>query len=71
MESRLIAPFSATSLFGELKGIVANVSKNKLSCPVPLNIGAMCISLRFLDASDNGISGSIPLSWELEIPRHP
>ncbi|KAJ6720869.1 SUPPRESSOR SRP40-LIKE PROTEIN [Salix viminalis] len=64
MESRLIAPFSATSLFGELKGTVANVSKNKLSCPVPLNIGAMRISLRFLDASDNGISGSIPLSWE-------
>ncbi|KAB5544580.1 hypothetical protein DKX38_012692 [Salix brachista] len=47
---------------GELNGMIANVSKNKLSGHIPLNIGAMCRSLRFLDASDNEISGYIPLS---------
>lgn len=47
---------------GELNGMIADVSKNKLLGPIPLNIGAMCRSLRFLDASDNEISGYIPPS---------
>ncbi|KAJ6768407.1 LEUCINE-RICH REPEAT RECEPTOR-LIKE PROTEIN KINASE FAMILY PROTEIN-RELATED [Salix koriyanagi] len=47
---------------GELNGMIANVSKNKLSGHIPLSIGAMCRSLRFLDASDNEISGYIPPS---------
>ncbi|CAK7326210.1 unnamed protein product [Dovyalis caffra] len=55
-------PGSLFGKCGELNGMIANVSKNKLFGPIPLNIGAMCTSLRFLDASDNEISGSIPLS---------
>ncbi|KAL5553621.1 hypothetical protein UlMin_041022 [Ulmus minor] len=53
------------SLFGKcngLNGMILNVSNNKFSGHFPLRIGAMCRSLTFLDASGNGISGSIPES---------
>lgn len=53
------------SLFGkcdDLYGMIANVSNNELSGSLPLKIGAMCRSLRFLDASKNEISGTIPQS---------
>lgn len=53
------------SLFGKcdgLNGMIANISNNRFSGNIPLKIGAMCRSLRFLDASENQISGSIPQS---------
>ncbi|KAF2294956.1 hypothetical protein GH714_029702 [Hevea brasiliensis] len=52
-------------LFGKcdkLHGMIINVSKNQISGLIPLNIGSMCGSLRFLDASENQIAGSIPQS---------
>ncbi|XWS69626.1 hypothetical protein CRYUN_Cryun04dG0194800 [Craigia yunnanensis] len=54
------------SLFGncnKLHGMIANVSKNRLSGPIPLGIGAICRSLRFLDVSENQIAGVIPQSF--------
>ncbi|WRX16299.1 Protein kinase domain - like 10 [Theobroma cacao] len=58
------------SLFGncnKLHGMIANVSKNRLSGDIPSGIGAICRSLRFLDVSENEIGGVIPQSLrELE-----
>ncbi|XP_021299694.1 LRR receptor-like serine/threonine-protein kinase RPK2 [Herrania umbratica] len=53
------------SLFGncnKLHGMIANVSKNRLSGHIPSGIGAICRSLRFLDVSENEIGGVIPQS---------
>ncbi|KAJ0038565.1 hypothetical protein Pint_23501 [Pistacia integerrima] len=53
------------SLFGKcnkLHGMIANVSNNNIFGQIPLNIGAMCKSLRFLDVSQNQISGIVPQS---------
>ncbi|GMJ09572.1 TOADSTOOL 2, clv3 peptide insensitive 1, receptor-like protein kinase 2 [Hibiscus trionum] len=57
---------SFRSLFGncnKLHGMIANVSKNRLSGHIPLGIGAICRSLRYLDASENQITGTIPQSF--------
>ncbi|KAK8993715.1 hypothetical protein V6N11_007936 [Hibiscus sabdariffa] len=57
---------SFRSLFGncnKLHGMILNVSKNRLSGHIPLGIGAICRSLRYLDASDNQITGIIPQSF--------
>ncbi|KAM1520983.1 hypothetical protein TB2_011083 [Malus domestica] len=43
-----------------LDGMIIDVSDNKLSGQIPFQIGAMCRSLRFLDASGNLLSRSIP-----------
>ncbi|XVE91621.1 hypothetical protein REPUB_Repub01dG0026000 [Reevesia pubescens] len=54
------------SLFGncnKLHGMIANVSKNRLSGHIPSGIGAICRSLRFLDVSENQIAGVIPQSF--------
>ncbi|XVF43240.1 hypothetical protein PTKIN_Ptkin02bG0024300 [Pterospermum kingtungense] len=54
------------SLFGNcnrLHGMIANVSKNRLSGHIPSGIGAICRSLRFLDVSENQIAGVIPQSF--------
>ncbi|XP_022725249.1 LRR receptor-like serine/threonine-protein kinase RPK2 [Durio zibethinus] len=54
------------SLFGncnKLHGMIANVSKNRLSGHIPPGIGAICRSLRFLDVSENQIAGVIPQSF--------
>ncbi|MBA0592870.1 hypothetical protein Gorai_009836, partial [Gossypium raimondii] len=51
------------SLFGncnKLHGLIADVSKNKLSGHIPFGIGAICRSLRYLDVSENQITGLIP-----------
>ncbi|MBA0772907.1 hypothetical protein Gotri_008219, partial [Gossypium trilobum] len=51
------------SLFGncnKLHGLIADVSKNKLSGHIPFGIGAICGSLRYLDVSENQITGLIP-----------
>ncbi|GMI99863.1 TOADSTOOL 2, clv3 peptide insensitive 1, receptor-like protein kinase 2 [Hibiscus trionum] len=56
---------SIQSLFGncnKLHGMIANVSKNRLSGHIPLGIGAICRSLRYLDASENQITGILPQS---------
>ena len=68
----------------EFDALIVNVSNNKLSGQIPAEIGKMCRSLQFLDASGNQIAGPIPpsigdlssllalnLSWNLlqgEIP---
>ncbi|KAJ8760654.1 hypothetical protein K2173_015321 [Erythroxylum novogranatense] len=46
----------------ELYGMIVNISKNRIRGSIPLKIGAMCRSLRCLDASNNQISGTIPAS---------
>ncbi|PON73622.1 Leucine rich receptor kinase [Trema orientale] len=75
------------NLFEKCEGfdaLIVNISNNKLSGQIPLEIGKMCRSLQFLDASGNQIAGPIPpsigdlpsllalnLSWNLlqgEIP---
>ncbi|KAL6294854.1 hypothetical protein ACE6H2_002996 [Prunus campanulata] len=51
------------SLLGQcdgLHGMIINVSNNKISGRIPFKVGVMCRSLRFLDVSDNLLSGSIP-----------
>ncbi|KAL4384516.1 hypothetical protein GQ457_15G004610 [Hibiscus cannabinus] len=57
---------SIRSLFGNcnmLHGMIANVSKNRLSGHIPLGIGAICRCLRYLDASENQITGILPQSF--------
>ncbi|KAF3444863.1 hypothetical protein FNV43_RR14556 [Rhamnella rubrinervis] len=44
----------------ELDGLIVNISNNKLSGQIPAEIGTMCKSLKFLDASGNQITGPIP-----------
>ncbi|PON46185.1 Leucine rich receptor kinase [Parasponia andersonii] len=75
------------NLFDKCEGfdaLIVNISNNKLSGQIPVEIGKMCRSLQFLDASGNQIAGPIPpsigdlssllalnLSWNLlqgEIP---
>ncbi|XP_039023711.1 LRR receptor-like serine/threonine-protein kinase RPK2 isoform X2 [Hibiscus syriacus] len=54
------------SLFGncnKLHGMIVNVSNNRLSGHIPSQIGEICRSLRFLDASENQIEGVIPQSF--------
>ncbi|KAK2420044.1 LRR receptor serine/threonine-protein kinase RPK2 [Trifolium repens] len=61
-ENKLTGPFP-TYLFQKCDGLHAlllNVSYNMLSGEIPSNISRMCRSLKFLDASGNQISGSIP-----------
>jgi Leucine-rich repeat (LRR) protein len=61
-ENKLTGPFP-TYLFQKCDGLDAlllNVSYNMLSGEIPSNISRMCRSLKFLDASGNQISGSIP-----------
>ncbi|KAM6549404.1 hypothetical protein CsatB_021080 [Cannabis sativa] len=53
------------SLFDKCEGLDAlfvNISYNRLSGPIPAEIGKMCRSLQFLDTSGNQIAGPIPLS---------
>ncbi|KDP41312.1 hypothetical protein JCGZ_15719 [Jatropha curcas] len=62
--NKLTGPFPG-SLLGKcnkLHGMIINVSRNKISGFLPWKIGLMCRSLRYLDASENQISGSIPQS---------
>ncbi|XP_044488716.1 LRR receptor-like serine/threonine-protein kinase RPK2 [Mangifera indica] len=62
--NKLTGPFPG-SLFGKcnkLHGMIVNVSNNNIYGQIPLNIGAMCKSLRFLDVSQNQISGIVPQS---------
>ncbi|KAF8408217.1 hypothetical protein HHK36_007362 [Tetracentron sinense] len=54
------------NLFSEcdgLNGMIANVSNNKISGQIPADIGALCKSLKILDASGNSITGSMPQSF--------
>ncbi|CAK9162992.1 unnamed protein product [Ilex paraguariensis] len=44
----------------KLKAMIVNVSSNKLSGHIPMEIGSLCRSLKLLDASRNQISGTIP-----------
>ncbi|KAJ4710757.1 putative Receptor-like protein kinase 2 [Melia azedarach] len=63
-ENRLTGSFPG-SLFGKcnkLHGMIANLSTNNIVGHIPLNIGAMCKSLRVLDVSRNQISGIVPQS---------
>ncbi|XP_042498248.1 LRR receptor-like serine/threonine-protein kinase RPK2 [Macadamia integrifolia] len=46
-----------------LGAMIVNVSNNRLSGEIPVEIGTMCRSLRLLDASWNMITGSIPDSF--------
>ncbi|KAI3957752.1 hypothetical protein MKX01_007583 [Papaver californicum] len=46
-----------------LNGMVANVSDNQISGPLPVEAGGMCRSLKLLDISGNSISGSVPQSF--------
>ncbi|PNX75853.1 LRR receptor-like kinase resistance protein, partial [Trifolium pratense] len=62
-ENKLTGLFP-TYLFEKCDGLDAlllNVSYNSFSGDIPSNIGRMCKSLKFLDASGNQISGPIPL----------
>ncbi|KAJ4974936.1 hypothetical protein NE237_008110 [Protea cynaroides] len=46
-----------------LSAVMVNVSNNKLSGQIPVEIGTMCRSLRVVDASWNMITGPIPDSF--------
>lgn len=46
----------------ELNKMILNVSNNRISGQIPADIGRMCRSLKFLDASGNEIVGHIPPS---------
>ncbi|XP_021805877.1 LRR receptor-like serine/threonine-protein kinase RPK2 [Prunus avium] len=61
-ENKLTGTFPG-SLFGKCEGLdslVVNVSNNKLYGQIPAEVGTMCKSLKFLDASRNQIIGPIP-----------
>ncbi|XAR51660.1 Non-specific serine/threonine protein kinase [Bertholletia excelsa] len=45
-----------------LNSLIVNVSTNSLSGQIPATIGSMCKSLKYLDASGNQISGTMPNS---------
>ncbi|PRQ53375.1 putative protein kinase RLK-Pelle-LRR-XV family [Rosa chinensis] len=64
-ENKLTGAFPG-NLFGKCQGLdslVVNVSNNRLDGKIPTEIGKMCNSLKFLDASLNRIVGSIPASF--------
>uniref|UniRef100_A0A5B7ABT6 non-specific serine/threonine protein kinase n=1 Tax=Davidia involucrata TaxID=16924 RepID=A0A5B7ABT6_DAVIN len=64
-ENKLTGPFPG-ELFEKCDGLHAmliNVSNNRISGQIPVNIGAMCRSLKLLDASGNQITGTIPPSF--------
>ncbi|KAF5748926.1 LRR receptor-like serine/threonine-protein kinase RPK2 [Tripterygium wilfordii] len=64
-ENNLSGPFPA-SLFEKCDGLnamIVNVTNNKMSGQIPVDIGTMCRSLKLLDASGNQISGPIPPSF--------
>lgn len=64
-ENKLTGVLSG-NLFGKCQGLdslVVNVSNNRLYGKIPAEIGTMCRSLKFLDASGNWIVGSIPPSF--------
>ncbi|KAI3929848.1 hypothetical protein MKW98_004002 [Papaver atlanticum] len=46
-----------------LNGMIANVSDNQFSGPLPVEAGGMCRSLKLFDISGNSISGSVPQSF--------
>ncbi|OVA02159.1 Protein kinase domain [Macleaya cordata] len=46
-----------------LNGMIANVSDNQISGPLPVEIGGMCRCLKLLDVSGNWITGSVPQSF--------
>lgn len=47
----------------QLRAMIVNVSCNRLSGQIPVDIGAMCKPLKVLDASGNQIFGIIPSSF--------
>ncbi|KAL6143601.1 hypothetical protein ACLB2K_054296 [Fragaria x ananassa] len=64
-ENKLTGAFPG-KLFGKcqvLGSLIVNVSNNRLDGEIPTEIGNMCASLKFLDASVNQIMGSIPPSF--------
>ncbi|KAH7532729.1 hypothetical protein FEM48_Zijuj04G0053200 [Ziziphus jujuba var. spinosa] len=63
-ENKLTGGFPG-SLFEKCEGLdalILNISYNKLSGQIPDEIGTMCISLKFMDASGNHFTGPIPPS---------
>ncbi|KAI4346674.1 hypothetical protein L6164_007550 [Bauhinia variegata] len=44
-----------------LDGLFLNVSYNRLSGPLPADMGRMCRSLKYLDISGNQITGQVPI----------
>lgn len=63
-ENKLTGPFPGI-LFEKcdlLNALIVNVSNNKMTGQIPVEINAMCRSLKFLDASGNQIKGSLPAS---------
>ncbi|MCL7049413.1 hypothetical protein MKW94_011111 [Papaver nudicaule] len=46
-----------------LNGMIANVSDNKITGPLPVEAGGMCRSLKLLDISGNWMSGTVPQSF--------
>ncbi|KAF5725406.1 LRR receptor-like serine/threonine-protein kinase RPK2 [Tripterygium wilfordii] len=64
-ENNLSGPFPG-SLFEKCDGLnvmIINVSNNRMSGQIPVDIGTMCRSLKLLDASRNQITGPIPPSF--------
>ncbi|KAJ4707298.1 receptor-like protein kinase 2 [Melia azedarach] len=61
-ENKLSGPFPGKSfeICDRVGAIMVNVSNNRMAGQVPAEIGRMCNSLKFLDASGNQIVGSIP-----------
>ncbi|XP_057737342.1 LRR receptor-like serine/threonine-protein kinase RPK2 [Arachis stenosperma] len=64
-ENKISGPLPS-NLFDKCDGVdslLLNVSYNNLSGKIPSNVGAICKSLKFLDASGNHISGAIPAGF--------
>uniref|UniRef100_A0A5B7AC43 non-specific serine/threonine protein kinase n=1 Tax=Davidia involucrata TaxID=16924 RepID=A0A5B7AC43_DAVIN len=64
-ENKITGPFPG-DLFEKCDGlhaVIINVSNNGVSGQIPVNIGAICRSLKTLDASGNQITGTIPPSF--------
>lgn len=60
-ENKLTGPFPGI-LFEKCEGLstlILNISNNKISGEIPAEVGSMCKSLKFLDASVNRIIGPI------------
>ncbi|XP_059640604.1 LRR receptor-like serine/threonine-protein kinase RPK2 [Cornus florida] len=61
-DNKLAGPFPR-DLFEKCDGLhsmIVNVSNNRISGQIPVRIGAVCRSLKLLDASGNQISGTLP-----------